>query len=83
MNRRMIWSDIVPLGYFATWACEPNPSLEDTKDMLKRLRGKVQESLLRGPPVIINADGTYRTFWESQELKVRTITLIDEALQAP
>lgn len=29
--RQMYWADVVPLGTFATWACEPNPTIEEIK----------------------------------------------------
>ncbi len=34
-TRQMAWGDIVPLGHFATWACEPNPCLAEHRAMLE------------------------------------------------
>lgn len=33
--RNMYWADIVPLGHFATWACEPNQTLDEIQNMLE------------------------------------------------
>lgn len=35
-TRQMQWADIVPLGYFATWGCEPNPGIEELRALVER-----------------------------------------------
>lgn len=34
--RQMEWADVVPLGHFATWACEPNSTIEETLALVAR-----------------------------------------------
>lgn len=37
-GRQMAWGDIVPLGHFPTWACEPNPSLAELRGVVSSLQ---------------------------------------------
>lgn len=36
--RNAYWADFVPLGFFATWACEPNTPIEDIEKLLEGFR---------------------------------------------
>lgn len=47
---------------------------------LQRLRARVEDALLRGPPIVLNEDGTWYTFWEAQTSQVRMLASIDAQL---
>jgi hypothetical protein len=47
---------------------------------LQRLRARVEDRLMCGPPIVINEDGTWYTFWEAQTSQIRMLASIDAQL---
>lgn len=39
--RLMDWGDVVPFGHYATWACEPNASLDEIKALLRKTMDQI------------------------------------------